>query len=115
MNADLSGYAFGTLTVDGEEHREDLIVLPGRVVTPWWRRRGHRLQLVDLEDVLDELPEVLVVGTGHFGRMNVARDVEPTLRGHGVTLVALRSGAAVQRFTELSKDRVVALAIHLTC
>ena len=35
----------------------------------WWRAEGHRLTLADLGDVLDELPERLVVGTGANGRM----------------------------------------------
>ena len=36
---------------------------------PWWRRRGHELVLEDLEEVLEELPEHLLVGTGAQGRM----------------------------------------------
>jgi hypothetical protein len=60
----LEGYHFGHLVVDGEEQTRDLIVLPDRVVTNWWRADGHRLVLADLDDVVDELPEHLVVGTG---------------------------------------------------
>ena len=35
-----------------------------RVVSNWWRRDGHSLVLEDLEEVLDELPERLIVGMG---------------------------------------------------
>jgi hypothetical protein len=49
-------YEFGRVLVDGEVHRQDVIVLPGRVVAAWWRREGHGLVLEDLQEVLDELP-----------------------------------------------------------
>ena len=69
----LDGYRFGRVLVDGEEHTKDVIVLPNRVVGDWWRRDGHSLVLEDLEDVLDELPERLILGTGAYGRMGRIR------------------------------------------
>jgi hypothetical protein len=50
--ARLDDYSFGRLTVDGEEHTRDVIVLPRRVVGDWWRREGHSLVLEDLDDIL---------------------------------------------------------------
>ena len=41
--AQLEGYSFGRIVVDGEEQTHDLIVLPHRVLTNWWRREGHSL------------------------------------------------------------------------
>jgi hypothetical protein len=35
--ARLENYSFGRLMVDGQEHTRDLIVLPERVVSDWWR------------------------------------------------------------------------------
>jgi hypothetical protein len=67
--ARIEGYTFGRAVVDGNEETRELIVLPHRVVRNWWRSDGHTLDLADLEDVLDELPERLVVGTGADGRM----------------------------------------------
>ena len=69
MNMRIEGYSFGRVLVDGEEHTKDVIVLPNRVVGGWWRRDGHSLVLEDLEEVLDELPERLILGTGAYGRM----------------------------------------------
>jgi hypothetical protein len=51
-------YRFGRIVVDGEEQTRDVIVLPDRTVTNWWRAEGHELALADLDDVLEELPEV---------------------------------------------------------
>src|ERR687887_2322633 len=49
--ARLEDYSFGRVTVDGSEQTRDLIVLPDRVVTNWWRRDGHSLAIEDLEGV----------------------------------------------------------------
>ena len=62
--ARIEGYRFGRVLVDGEEQTKDVIVLPERVLTNWWRAEGHGLVLADLEEVLEELPAHLIVGTG---------------------------------------------------
>ena len=67
--ATLEGYRFGRLIVDGEEQTCDVIVLPERVITNWWRIDGHRLVLEDFDDVREDLPEHLVIGTGAYGQL----------------------------------------------
>lgn len=62
--AEVRDYRFGHVVVDGREETRDVILLPNRIVSNWWRGDGHSLVLEDLEDVLDELPERLIVGTG---------------------------------------------------
>jgi hypothetical protein len=39
------------------------------VVRNWWRQDGHALVLEDLDEVVDDLPEHLVIGTGAHGQM----------------------------------------------
>ncbi len=111
----VDGYAFGEIRVDDRRHRDDLIVLPDRVLCPWWRKRGHRLQMVDLDDVVDAHPDVLVVGTGYFGRMKVDRTVQTEFARLGIALVAAPTGEAVERFAGLAPDQKAVLALHLTC
>ncbi|MDF2747244.1 MAG: hypothetical protein K0S98_1530 [Propionibacteriaceae bacterium] len=64
----LEGYRFGHLIVDGKEQTRDVIVLPERMITNWWRIEGHRLVLEDLDDVRQDLPAHLVIGTGAHGQ-----------------------------------------------
>jgi hypothetical protein len=64
---EIEGYGFGRVTIDGREETRDVIVLPERVVRGWWRKEGHGLVLEDLDEVLDELPERLLVGTFAYG------------------------------------------------
>jgi hypothetical protein len=110
----LSEYSFGRVTVDGQEETKDVIVLPDRVVRGWWRRDGHSLVLEDLADVLDELPERLVVGTGAYAQMRPDPGTVEQLRGRGIEVETLPTADAVRRYEELD-PRTTAAALHLTC
>jgi hypothetical protein len=91
-----------------------VIVLPTRVVTGWWRRDGHSLALEDLGDVLEELPERLILGTGAHGRLRPPAPVLDELRRRGVDVEVLRTDEAVRRYNESDPERTAA-ALHLTC
>jgi hypothetical protein len=112
--ASIDEYEFGRVTIDGEEERRDVIVLPNRVVRNWWRQEGHELVLDDLLQVLDELPERLVVGTGAYGRMKPDPKALGELQKRGVAVEALPTDEAVRRYRELDPARTAA-ALHLTC
>jgi hypothetical protein len=110
----IEGYRFGHVVVDGEEQTRDVIVLPGRVVSNWWRADGHRLVLADLDDVIEELPERLVLGTGAYEQMRPDAGALEELRERGVEVEALPTEEAVRRYGELDPRRTAA-ALHLTC
>ncbi len=112
--ARLAEYRFGRLMVDGAEERRDVIVLPDGVVRNWWRRDGHSLVLADLEEVLERLPERLVIGTGAAGRMRPDPGTIRELRERGIEVEVLPTEEAVRRYGELDPARTAA-ALHLTC
>ena len=91
-----------------------MIVLPSRVVGEWWRREGHSLVPEDLDEVMDELPERLIVGCGAHGRLHPHPSVLEELRKRGVEVEAMPTGEAVERYGELDPARTAA-ALHLTC
>lgn len=70
--------------------------------------------LKDLDDVLEDLPERLVVGTGAYGQMRPDPDALEQLRRRGVEVEALPTAEAVRRYGELDPRRTAA-ALHLTC
>jgi hypothetical protein len=110
----IEGYSFGRVTVDGREETKDVIVLPERVVRGWWRRDGHGFVLDDLDEVLDELPERLLLGTGAYGQMHPDHATLEALRARGIVVEVLRTGEAVARYGELDPAQTAA-ALHLTC
>ena len=110
----IEDYRFGQVVVDGKEQRRNVIVLPDRVVSAWWRADGHRLVLADLDDVIEELPERLVVGTGAYGQLRPDPEALDELGRRGVEVEALPTDEAVRRYGELDPRRTAA-ALHLTC
>ena len=110
----IQDYTFGRVTVDGTEYTRDVVVLPERVVADWWRRDGHALVLEDLEEVLDELPERLVLGTGAYGRLEPDPGTLARLRERGIEVEVLPTEEAVRRYQALNPASTAA-ALHLTC
>ena len=110
----IEDYRFGHVVVDGKGQTRDVIVLPDRVVSDWWRAEGHRLVLADLGNVIEELPGRLVVGTGAYGRLRPDPEALDELRKRGVEVETLPTGEAVRRYGELDPRRTAA-ALHLTC
>jgi hypothetical protein len=107
-------YEFGRIRIDGRDYSRDVIVLPDRVVPDWWRADGHSLVVEDLEQVLDDLPAHLVVGTGADRRMRPDTAALESLRARGIEVEALATPDAVRRYDELD-PATAAAALHLTC
>lgn len=108
-------YSFGSITVDGKTYTSDVIIYPGRVDSSWWRKEGHNLHIVDLTDVINAKPQVLVIGTGASGLMKVLKETLSHLESKGIEVHVERTDKAVELFNKLQKDKIVIAAFHLTC
>jgi hypothetical protein len=111
----IESYRFGHVVIDGQVHTKDVIILPDHVIGGWWRREGHTLLPDDLEAVLAAAPEVLVVGKGAFGRMQVAWKTKEALQAAGIDLIAESTGEAAETYNRLRGEKAVAAALHLSC
>jgi len=109
-------YRFGHIDIEGCGYDADVILFPDHVQEHWWRQEGHRLARDDLDTVLAETPEVLVIGTGYYGRMQVPEETLDVLRSAGIDVRVEKTGSAVEEFNRLQREcaRIVA-ALHLTC
>jgi hypothetical protein len=113
---EVESYSFGRMTVAGEEHTNDLILLPDRVLGNWWRDEGHRLAAADLDAVFEAEPETLVVGTGANDRMAVPEATRKAIEDAGIRLIAQPTGQAVETYNrERQGTGRLAAAFHLTC
>lgn len=108
-------YSFGKITINGKTYTSDVIIYPGRVDSLWWRKEGHYLQVVDLTDVINAKPEVLIIGTGYSGVMVVPKETISHLESKGIEVHVARSEKAVEMFNKLQKEKIVIAALHLTC
>jgi len=112
----IDSYSFGVMKIGGTEYRGDLIIFPDRVKSHWWRKEGHSLALKDIEDVLEFKPEVLVIGKGASGMMDVPASTQKALQKAGIEVIAENTGQAWGIFNEqIEEGKKVVGAFHLTC
>jgi hypothetical protein len=111
----IEGYTFGTIVIDGERYWHDVIIYPDRVDGNWWREEGHSVSPADLWEVLAAPPEVLVIGQGSVGRMDVPAEMLQKLRQAGIEVIAEPTGRACEIYNQLREKRRVVAALHLTC
>lgn len=111
----IEDYGFGHIVVDGQTYDKDLIILPDRIISGWWREKGHKLRAADLDAVLEAKPDVLVVGRGAYGRMSISNKAERALEQAGIELIARPTKEAIRTYNQLRQERRAAAALHLTC
>jgi hypothetical protein len=108
-------YEFGEIVIDGKSYTSDVIIYPQRIDSNWRRREGHELGLSDLKDVLENRPEIIVVGTGNPGLMKVLPETERYIKSKGIELVVQPTREACRTYNELCIDRKIIALLHLTC
>ena len=108
-------YEFGLIVIEGQSFKNDVLIWPDRIKGDWWRQEAHLLQLDDVAEALAANPEVLVVGQGEPGKMQVDPALAAYLQDRGVELLAHPTREACRVINDLSGKRRLAAALHLTC
>ncbi|MBI4685160.1 MAG: hypothetical protein HY755_08160 [Nitrospirae bacterium] len=114
----IDSYSFGKIVINSKTYTSDVIMYPGRVDSSWWRKEGHYLQTVDLEDVINAKPDILIIGTGHDGVMRVPDETLKLIKSKGINVYIDITGRAVEEFNRLQTEKpekVIIAALHLTC
>ena len=111
----IESYRFGYIRIDGIEHHKDVIILPDRVISNWWRSEGHSLHKNDLQEVFEGCPEILVIGRGSVSRMKVPKETEDALTSAGIEVKSMPTKEACSYYNQLRVQRKTAAAMHLTC
>jgi len=112
----IQAYTFGHIKIDGRSYTKDVVLLPPRILSPWWWQQGHLLQIADLDEVLTYAPVSLIIGTGAHGLMKVPDETRALVEAAGIAVEAMVTEHACHRITELiSSGKKAAGAFHLTC
>ncbi len=87
-NEMIESYVSGSsMRVAGKTYTTDLKIIGDTVKGNWWRREGHRLLLDDIVDILDSGPDLLVVGTGYAGNLDIPANLRRDLAERGIRLL----------------------------
>jgi hypothetical protein len=112
----IESYTFGRVIIDGREYTSDVIIFPDHVEDNWCRKRGHSLMVEDVEKFIRRnQPEVIVLGTGKYGALEVLIETKQYLNARGVDLIAEKTDVACKTYNQLSHKKKVLGAFHLSC
>ncbi len=111
----VESYSFGSIKIDGTVYKQDVILFPDRVAGSWRRASGHSLIPEDLPRIMDNLPDLLIIGTGKSGRMKIPDSTKSVFEAAGIEFFAASTDRAIQMYNEKKDTTNVIAALHLTC
>ena len=111
----IENYSFGQMLINGKEYNSDLIIFKDYINSNWWRREGHNLCIDDIEEIINEKPEIVIVGTGYYGLMKVTSELIKYLESIGIDLIIKKTKDACDEYNKLYKKKNTIAAFHLTC
>jgi len=109
----INDYKFGRIKIENKTYTDDIIIL-GKNVKPKWRRlKGHNLAKDDLNEVIIYGPDLLIVGTGTYEKMQVPSNLSEKLN---FKVISYPTKEAVEKYNqEIKENKRIAGAFHLTC
>ena len=109
-------FSFGTITVAGRPYTNDIKIIHGSVVPDWWRGNGHSVDVSDVHDILQDNPDVIVIGKGDPGYMRVADSLKGYADENDIELIEENTPVAIRTFNRLLKEgRKVDAGFHVGC
>ncbi len=112
----IEDFSFGKIVVDGFPYNGDIKIVDGRVVSSWWRDSGHRVDMNDIQDVLEAGPDALVIGQGDPGLMKATERLRSYLEENNIELIEQKTAGAVRAYNRLVKEgKKVCAGFHVGC
>ena len=109
-------YSFGKIVVNGVTYTNDIKIVQGRVVSDWWRKKGHSVGIEDVQDILESKPRVLVIGKGQPGMMTSSRSLRRFLKKNDIELIEEKTSQAIETYNSLlQQEKEVAAGFHVSC
>jgi hypothetical protein len=112
----ITNFSFGKIVVNGKTYVDDIKIVRGQVISGWWRKSGHRVDVEDVADILEARPEVLVIGKGSPGLMKTSGPLREELATHHIVLIEKKTSKAIEVFNKFFREgKKVAAGIHVSC
>jgi hypothetical protein len=112
----ITDFSFGKIVVNGKTYSDDIKIVRGQVISDWWRKRGHRVDVEDVADILESRPDIVVIGKGSPGLMKSSSSLRDYLNVNNVELIEKKTAKAIEVFNKLYQEgKRVAAGFHITC
>ncbi len=111
----IESYEFGRIVIKGKDYHNDVIVYPDRVDSKWWRKQGHFLDVEDIKEVIEAKPDIIIIGTGHPGMMQVSEKTLDEIKTRKITIKIMPTEQACREYNRSASGQKVIACLHLTC
>ena len=111
----IDSYRFGSFVIDGKQYSCNIRLIGNRYAGTW-NHGPHIVRIEHVKDLVNDKPEIIIIGTGAFGTLKVPIGVQEYIRSKGIKVVIQRSGEAINTYNELiKKGKKVNALMHNTC
>ena len=118
--AKIDKFSFGSIVIDGKRYSRDVLIFANGMIK---KRKGgflmfgsHGIKKEEIEELAEDMPFAVIIGTGTSGKATVAPEVEGWAKEKNLSLMVQPSHKAVAELNKLTKQkRKVAALIHITC
>ena len=111
----IEAYEFGEIKISGKNYHSDVIVYPDHIDSKWWRKQGHSLDIEDIQEVIDAKPDIIIVGTGQPGMMQVPEKTLARIKELKIEAIVMPTEQACKEFNRMASEKKVIACLHLTC
>jgi hypothetical protein len=112
----IENFSFGNIVINGITYTNDIKIIQGKVISSWWRKKGHQVNIDDIQDIIAAGPDILVLGKGKPGMMKSTPSLCEFLKQKHIDLIEEKTSKAIITFNRLFKQgKNVCAGFHLTC
>jgi len=101
--------------ISGKTYRSDVIIYADRIDAQWWRKQGHLLDIDDIKEVISARPDVIIIGTGQPGFMQVPEKTLAETKKLGIETIVMPTERACEEYNRIAQAKKVIACLHLTC
>ena len=115
----IDGTEFGKTVVDGKTYEYDITIdANGKVakrsdISKAYYDTGHVICTEEIKKLLETKPEIIVIGTGQYGKCRLEEGVSRTCERNKVRLIVEPTPKAIKSFNDAVGKK--AGLFHLTC
>ncbi|HOE34213.1 MAG TPA: MTH938/NDUFAF3 family protein [Anaerolineaceae bacterium] len=117
----INQFDWAKFVINGQTHSpehgvgKDIFLSP-EGLSAWHEREGHKLKPGMLKRALKLKPEILIIGTGVEGALEIGKKAREAVQTAGALLVAMRTPEACREYNRLFRlGKKVVLLAHGTC
>jgi len=108
-------HKFGSFIIDGKSFLGDIKILDSKV-RYWTKREFHTVNVIDIKELIESKPEIIVVGTGNSGLLELSPEAKQLILSNRINLFIDKNMEAIKKYNQfLSENKKVSAIFHATC